>query len=393
MAFILISVVTKPVQSIFVVNKEYLTLMRLVNKVEISPLGTLLGIEELTTEQQATIQKSFEQIRKHSLSKGTYTSSAFPVYIGSGALYTIITLNSKTGHDKITPLIEQLASKNSVVDTWLKANKLKDGAILVGINASSLYPIISYLKRVETNSSYPSIVSDKFQQIELLQDAQLQLELGEYYVQQGLFEKALVHLSDAVELSANPKLSDQAIQLKIRSQINLGLNCQAVKLAQQLVDTSPSAISYHWLSRAYRFGQCADQEASLKAALLAHELDPNHFWFAFDASYILMDLGRLDEARKLVEHGVKRAPEHFETSFVQGRLALLEKNYPSATYHFQDAIEKEPSVANHWIFLSKALYLAGNDIRAMETICQGRLVETDRPITSPLFPDLDCDSQ
>ena len=93
------------------------------------------------------------------------------------------------------------------------------------------------------------------------------------------------------------------------------------------------------------------------------------------------------------KRGAIQAPENFETSFIRGRLALLEKDYPTAIDYFQDAVQKEPSVANHWIFLSRATSLAGDENRAKEVLCQGILMETDRPITNNLFPDLDCDSQ
>jgi len=79
-----------------------------------------------------------------------------------------------------------------------------------------------------------------------------------------------------------------------------------------------------------------------------------------EAAALLMQAGRLMEAKAVLAHVLAAVPEDNEAHFLSGMIAIVQEEYDLAIMHFRSILSREPDAERVRLELARAFFLAGD---------------------------------
>ncbi len=111
---------------------------------------------------------------------------------------------------------------------------------------------------------------------------------------------------------------------------------------------------------------------ALDAYRKAVTADPGNPDRYLDASRLLMDLNRYDEAVDLVERGLSNAPDNYALTVRLGAIEMMKGDHDKAREAFRKAIAEHPEAALGYVALAQSYMKQGNDDQALKILTGAR---------------------
>ncbi|MEX0323628.1 MAG: tetratricopeptide repeat protein [Puniceicoccaceae bacterium] len=165
------------------------------------------------------------------------------------------------------------------------------------------------------------------------------------------------HISRALEL--DPLLSEAHLALGSLEYQNENLD-EAEYSLLNAVRYGPNSQQAHWTLGHFLFWERRDAEAALPHFEKAGHLNPNGNR-GKDVAYALIELGRIEEAKAILDELLAKRPEDTQILSVNaGYYNLVEYRYDLAIKHMRMAVKIDPNVPNHVFNLANFYYRMGD---------------------------------
>ena len=100
--------------------------------------------------------------------------------------------------------------------------------------------------------------------------------------------------------------------------------------------------------------------------------DPRNPDYYLDATRLLMDLDRYEEAITTLERGIAAVPDDYPLTIRLGAIEAMRGNREAAREHYRKAIAKHPALALGYVALAQSYMKAGDDQQALQVLTEGR---------------------
>jgi tetratricopeptide (TPR) repeat protein len=194
------------------------------------------------------------------------------------------------------------------------------------------------------------------------------------YVTTSRDKEAVAHIR-----AAEPALVDDAntTLLAIKAALNAGNPEDALELTQQLqakARLTGNQIAQLLAGVAAAYESMGAPEKALDAYQKAIAADPANPDSYLDATRLLIDRDRYQEATALVEQGIPLVPDAYPLIIRQGAIAGMQGDRASARAAYRKAIALHPTVALGYVALAQSYNKEGNDQQALSVLDDARKV-------------------
>lgn len=154
----------------------------------------------------------------------------------------------------------------------------------------------------------------------------------------GDLKKALASVDRSITLNGQVAKSHV---LRGRILIETGALEMALPAFERALEIDPTNTDAHYY-KGIVFERFGEGERALACYTRAAELDPTNAQYPLAAAEALIDLERLDEARKLLEGGTRRFEHNAGIRQTLGHIAMMQHRYDDACRTFEDACRLAP---------------------------------------------------
>ncbi|EKD28140.1 MAG: TPR Domain containing protein, partial [uncultured bacterium] len=270
------------------------------------------------------------------------------------AAYVIQKCFSKINILKSEILYQPIAVKSILYleDIW-KKNAEEFKAVLKANNLQEMGD-----KYVEFNEAF-ALEIEKLSPEEAAKKQGLAEELykeGAIYGDSGDYEKAIAKYNEALNTWPFHAETIKAIGLVYAKQ---GKYEDALKFYEKLKAKRPNDLNVlNSLSLVYRLK--GDNKAALDVLTSEIEIDPSKARPRLDASDVLSELGRGEDAVAILESGLNTVIDKFDIYFKLAKIYRKEKNIESAIKYIQSCLEIQPENIEVLTYMGLVLFSQGN---------------------------------
>ena len=198
--------------------------------------------------------------------------------------------------------------------------------------------------------------------------------LGSIYLSEHNFKKALEAGIKANEL--NP-YSANALSVIVDAQVELGMYDEAIKSAQQMVNTRPDLSSYSRVSYLREIhGDLPGAIDAMKMAITAGApTGENTAWCTVQLGNLYFVSGQRDSANIAYRNALSKYPDYIHALAGLAKIKLYENDYNEAIVLYEKITEKN-KLPEYLIMLADAYRLTGQTQKAEETYAKVKFINT-----------------
>lgn len=198
--------------------------------------------------------------------------------------------------------------------------------------------------------------------------------LGSIYLSEHNFKKALEAGIMANEL--NP-YSANALSVIVDAQVELGMYDEAIKSAQQMVNTRPDLSSYSRVSYLREIhGDLSGAIDAMKMAITAGApTGENTAWCTVQLGNLYFVSGQRDSANIAYRNALNKYPNYIHALAGLAKIKLYEKDYNGAIALYEQITEKN-KLLEYLIMLADAYRVTGQTQKAEETYAKVKFINT-----------------
>lgn len=277
-------------------------------------------------------------------------------------------LNSKTSY---------VSNSHSSVERYISKNQedLKSNPDNISLLVKTGYAYIQKT-REENDPQYYENAKNLFERaLELNpENADAYGGLGSIYLSEHNFKKALEVGQKAKEL--NPH-SAYVLSVIVDAQIELGMYDEAIKTAQEMVNTRPDLSSYSRVSYIREIhGDLSGAIDAMKMAIKAGApTGENTAWCTVQLGNLYFISGKRDSAEVMYQSALIKYPDYIHALGGLAKIKMFEKNYAGAIEILEKITEKN-KLPEFLILLADTYKLTGQNEKANETYNKVKFINT-----------------
>lgn len=277
-------------------------------------------------------------------------------------------LNSKTSY---------VSNSHSSVEKYISKNQedLKSNPDNISLLVKTGYAYIQKT-REENDPQYYDNAKNLFERaLELNpENADAFGGLGSIYLSEHNFKKALEVGYKAKKL--NPH-SAYVLSVIVDAQIELGMYNEAIKTAQEMVNTRPDLSSYSRVSYIREIhgdlpGAIDVMKMAIKAGAPTGE---NTAWCTVQLGNLYFTSDKRDSAKIMYQSALEKYPEYIHALGGLAKIKMFEKNYAVAIEIFEKITDKN-KLPEYLILLADTYKLTGQNEKANETYNKVKFINT-----------------
>jgi tetratricopeptide (TPR) repeat protein len=198
--------------------------------------------------------------------------------------------------------------------------------------------------------------------------------LGSLYLSEHNFKEALETGKKAAEI--NP-YSAYALSVIVDAQVELGMYEDAIKSAQQMVNTRPDLSSYSRISYIREIhGDLPGAIDAMKMAITAGApKGENTAWCTVQLGNLYFNSGDRESAKNEYQNALNKYPEYIHALGGLAKIKLYEKDYAGAISLYEKITDKN-KLPEYLIMLADTYKITGQTEKAEETYAKVKFINT-----------------